>query len=257
MHAFIAEDEIAINPAAPSEAFASAEAQELVRSVLMPWRGQQLRRIAGMYVAQSEQRFGELFVLRTYYGDGAADDDEKLHEWLEQADPCNESFGGPDGRCWRVLDDAALFNLGSEKWQNIYDILPELAAPSTCRTFGDDDVDAVRELVSARGDERDPEEDDYEEAVMATAAIASGFLLIVDQQAFEEGEFGLVFRDTKGNIVKEGAIKPDEVQYLLGYNSRGALTESEYWVDAAVGNKYKTRGEVMRRLLPVVMSGLE
>ena len=256
MRAFIAEDEIAINVASPSEGFTSVEAQELVRSVLTPWRGQRLRRIAQMYVAQNEQRFGELFVLRTYYGGGATDD-EKLREWLEQADPDNESLGGPDGRYWRVLDDAALFDMGSEKWQRIYDTLPEMAAPGASRTFGDDDVDAVRELVAAPGDEREPEEDDYEEAVMATAAISAGFLLIVDQQAFEDGEFGLVFRDAKGNIIKEGSIKPEEVEYLLAYNSRGALSESEYWVDAAVGDKYKTRGEVMSSLLPVVMSEAE
>lgn len=253
MSAFITEDEITASP----DGFASVEAQELVRLVLIPWRGQKLRRIASMYVAHSQQMGGELFVLRTYYAGGESDD-EKFREWLQQANPEDESFGGTDGRWWRVLDDAALFNLGpEEKWQRIYDILPELAAPSTRRTFDDCDVDHVRECVSYLGDTRDAEEDDYEEVIMETAAASAGYLLLVEQEDFEEGEFGLVFRDTKGNIVKNGTIKPDEVQYLPGCNSRNNVSESGYWRDAAIGSNYKTRGKIMSRLLPIVMSELE
>lgn len=232
--------------------------EELIHTVLEPWRPQELRRIAERYIAHNEQLGGELVVLRTYYGGGNVDD-EKLRAWLEEADPFDESLGGRNNRWWRVLDDATLFGVSQEDgWQSVYNVLPELASPHSRRAFGDDDVEAVKELVfAAAGDEQEPEEDDYEDAVMAVVATSAVILLVADQQAFEEGEFGLVFQDKKGNIIRQGTINPTEVQNLLHYNSRGALFESEYWLDAAVGKKYKTRGEIMRSLLPVVMADTE
>ncbi|KAH8891137.1 hypothetical protein GQ53DRAFT_794319 [Thozetella sp. PMI_491] len=250
VRAFIQEDVVASSPSDPS---IPAGAEEVVQSVLVPWRVQQLRRVAEKYVTQSNQLFDELVVLRTYYGGGAADD-EKLRDWLEQADPMEDAFGGVDDRWWRVLNDATLFDMGSENWSRVYEVLPELAASSHHRAFSNKDIDATQELVLAKGDEAELEEDDYEDAIMGIASASSGMLLVVDQKAFENEEFWLIFRDKKGNIIKEGTIKPDEVQYLREYNSRGALWESEYWLDAAVGKKYKTRGEVMQALLPLVMA---
>jgi hypothetical protein len=252
VQAFIQEDEVPL-VSTTDEASAAERAPEIICSVLAPWRGQQLRRIADKFVAQYDRLFGELVVLRTYYGGGTADD-EKFRGWLEQADPFNEAFGGPDDRWWRVLDDAALFDLDSEEWQRVYDVLPELASPCPRRVFDDQDIANAKELVLAPGDEREPEEDDYEDAVMVTAASGQAFLLIADRQAFEENQFGLVFRDKKGNTVREGMITPKEVQYMLQYDFRGALHNSEYWLDAVVGSKYKTRGKIMRAVLPTVMA---
>lgn len=139
----------------------------------------------------------------------------------------------------------------------MYDVFPELAAPGLHRDFTDTFVDEINELVRTGWEEREPDEDDYEEAILTNAAISGSYRLIVDQQALEDNEFGLVFQDTKGNIIKEVPIPPNEVEYLQQYETRGALFESEYWLQGVVGNKYKTRGEIMRALLPRVMAGLE
>lgn len=223
--------------------------------MLEPWRAQRLRRIAGRHVAADKANTlagGELVILRTWYGGGAADD-ARFRGWLEQVDPFEEAFGHPADRWWRVLDDNALFDLGDDdNWRSIYDVLPELAAPGTRRAFDDGFVEAVRELVFAPEDGKEPEVDDYEDAVMVTASNGA-FLLVADQQAFEEERLGLVFRDSKGNVIREGTIKPEEVQYLREYNTRGAVAESEYWLDAAVGKKYRTLGKIMCALLPIVM----
>ena len=249
---FINEDEIP-PPSAPGPEWDSDAAQELVRSVLVPWRAQALRRIAQQYVDVGRRRNlpGQLILLRTYYG-GGAEDDDKLRGWLAQADPKQESFGHPETHWWRILDDPALFDLGSEPWLSVYDRLPELAGWATNRAFGESEVNAARDLVFAVED-REPEEDDFEDAVMSVAS-RGGFLLIVDEQVFEEGELGLVFRDAKGNVVREGTIPPEEVEWMLGYDFRAALEESEYWLDAEIGKYYKTRGEIMRAILPIVMS---
>ena len=252
VRSFINEDEIP-PPSAPGPEWDSDAAQELVRSVLVPWRGQALRRIAQKYVDVGKRGYlpGQLILLRTHYG-GDAEDDDKLRGWLAQADPKQESFGRPENHWWRILDDPALFDLGSEPWQSVYDRLPELASWATKRAFGESEVNATRDLVYAVED-REPEEDDFEDAVMSVAS-RGGFLLIADEQAFDEGELGLVFRDAKGNVVREGTIPPEEVEWMLGYDFRAALEESEYWLDAEIGKYYKTRGEIMRAILPVVMS---
>ena len=74
----MAEDDVAQFPIVAEE-WASDGVQELVRSALIPWRGQHLRRIGEQYVAESRMLFGELFLLRTYYSGDAADD-ETLEE---------------------------------------------------------------------------------------------------------------------------------------------------------------------------------
>ena len=229
--------------------------EELIRTVLVPWRQKRMRLIAEKYAGPTElsgQSGQPLIVLRTYYGGGAADDD-KLREWLEEVDPYDEALGGRSNHWWRVLNDPALFDMGSEPWQSVYYVLPELTVPSSSRSFTEEDLAYIKELAHQLETEREPDEEDYENAVME-AALGMGFLLIVDEQAFDDDEFGLVFRDSKGNVIKEGPIKPEEVQYLFHYHARGALFESEYWLDARPGKKYKTGGEIMRTLLPVVMA---
>ncbi|KFA48101.1 hypothetical protein S40293_08368 [Stachybotrys chartarum IBT 40293] len=249
VHAFLQEDRI--DSVSPGSAEPDARQQELIRSVFMPWRNSEVRQIAHKLVAICKQLSGELILLRTYYGGGAADDD-RLRAWLDQADPFDESFGRRDDHWWRVLDNAALFDMSAEKWEAIRNVLPELAAPRLDRTFNQGDVDDVQKLVLPAAGDEEPDEDSYKEAIMNVAAVGH-YLIVLDQEAFEDEVFLLVFQDKKGNLVKQGSIKPAEVQNLLQYASRGALHSSEYWLDAEIGSKYKTRGQVMRALLPVVM----
>lgn len=210
MQGFIQEKETASVPELiPTATFASEDMQELIHTVLIPWRPQKLRCIAEEYITQSGYLSGELVILRTYYN-GGTEDDDKLRGWLEEADPFDESPGGPDNRWWRVPDDAPLFYMGSGSWQGVYSVLPELAVPRLRRTVGDgEDVDAVKAralAVAATRDERKPDVDDYEEAVMKTMATGVWYLLVVDQQAFEDEELGLLFRDEKRNGVREGTM---------------------------------------------------
>lgn len=106
-------------------------------------------------------------------------------------------------------------------------MLPQLAAPSSCGSFTEENLYYIKELAHQLEIKREPYEEEYEEAVMRSAS-RIGSLLIVHQQAFDDDKFGLVFRDLKGNVVKEGQIKPAEVQCLFQYRVRGALFESEY-----------------------------
>ncbi len=69
--------------------------------------------------------------------------------------------------------------------------------------------------------------------------------------------FGLVFRDAQGHVVKEGRVKHDEVEYLDDYNCRGALRETELWIDSVPGGKYGNGVEVVEALLPLCMAGPE
>ena len=126
-----------------------------------------------------------------------------------------------------MLNDPALFDMGLEPWQSVYDVLPELAGPSSCGSFTEEDLDYIKELAHQLETKRELDEEEYEETVMR-AALRIGSFLIADQQACDDDKFGLVFRDSKGNVVKEGQIKPAEVQCLFQYRVRGALFESEY-----------------------------
>lgn len=193
-----------------------------------------------------------MVVLRTYY-DGA-DDDKKLHGWLEEIDPYDWDLllGNPDDRWWRVLDDAELFDIHPEGWESVYNVLPELATTYLDRSFNHGDMEDMKDYATHWEDNLGPVEDDYEDAVAQVAAV--GYLLLVaDQQAFEEEEFGHIFRDRKGNVVRQSSIKAADIDGLEIRSIRKSVTESGYWAGAAVRKKYKNRGKIMRAVLPVVM----
>jgi hypothetical protein len=178
---------------------------------------------------------------------------EDAIETFEEMDPYGDLFGEPEDRWWRILDDPSLFDTGSENWQSAYKVFPELAAPELRRDFNQSDIEEVKELISAMCESRDPEEDDYEDTICAIAKV--GFwLIVVDEEAFENDELLLVFMDKKGNVVRQTGIKPEALPDLPHYNLRGSITESGLWRDAEVGKKYKTKGEIMRAVLPIVMA---
>jgi hypothetical protein len=101
--------------------------------------------------------------------------------------------------------------------------------------------------------EREPGEEDWAEAVRQAALISGHKLLIVDQKAFETEELGLVFRVAKGNIVRHGRVRADELNELVLYESTtGALHETRFWLDSEVGEKYQVGREVVRKIVPLV-----
>ncbi|GKU13351.1 hypothetical protein FLAG1_11792 [Fusarium langsethiae] len=248
---FLQEDDISSFTSTPGEVL-TPDRQELVLTVLVPWRSQKLRRIAEKYNSRNPL-FDTIIVLRTHYG---SDSDNKFSRWIGDASDTGDLFEPPDERWWQVFDDPYLFNLDSRKWQAIYKILPELATPEIRRDFNDQDVEEAKKLVSSICDSRDSEEDDCEDAICVIAKV--GFWLIfMDEEAFEDEELLLVFIDKKGNVVRQAALDPGDLQNLPHYMLRGMMTESGLWRDGEVGKKYKTRGQIMRAVLPLVMAESE
>lgn len=259
MQAFLKEDDVSLFTSTLSGASLSTDMQNLINTVLVQWRPQKLRRTAEKYAC--DMVFDSIVVLRTYYG--GISDDAKLSRWVydaaesfEDSNPGQDLFGGLEDRWWHVLDDASLFDTGSEKWQSVYNVLPELATSALQRNFNQYVVDSVKEEISEILETREPDEDDYEDTV-AAAAIQGCWLLILDEEAFKDEEMLLVFRDMKGDVVRQITIKTDEVENLPHYRLRGSIRESGYWTDAVVGKKYKSRGEVMRAVLPLIKADLE
>ena len=100
-----------------------------------------------------------------------------------------------------------------------------------------------------------PEEEHWEDTITQFAeTVMPPWLLVLDEEAFETEKLGLILRDEKGNSVKETTITPNDELYgfYISVSIRGMLSELGYWQDAAVGKKYRKRGEIMRKLLPLV-----
>lgn len=214
-----------------------------------------MRQIAEKYDANRDRLGSEFVVLRTYYGGGKAHDD-KIGGWVEECKELDEDlFGGSEEAWWRILDNKTMFDMGEGSWDKIYEVLPELVLAHEGPLLGPTEVSDVAETIAAYGEEFDPIEDDYEEAIMGTVAAGAMFLLVVDEEAFEEEELLLVWRDKKGNVVKQRTLEAHEVANIQYDASRGALFQSGYWEGAETGAKYRTRGELMRVMLPVVQPG--
>ncbi|KAF5636904.1 hypothetical protein F25303_8107 [Fusarium sp. NRRL 25303] len=256
IQAFVREDDISAFTSSTLDDI-SNDKHELIQTVIVPWRSQKLRRIAEKYLP-GNNLYEKLVVLRTFYG--GVNDDVKFRRWIydaaaafEQDNPLGELFGDTEDHWWRILDDASLFDTGYQCWENICNRFPELASPEVCRTFNDGDIAEVKEEVSAVVTSRESEEDDYEDAI-AHVAVSGCWLLVFDRESFEEEEVLLVFRDKRGNVVRQSSIKPDDLEHIPHYIMRGSITESGFWLDAEVGEKYKKKGKVMREILPRVMA---
>ncbi|GAB1317753.1 hypothetical protein MFIFM68171_07963 [Madurella fahalii] len=139
---------------------------EEVRTILEPWRAPKLRRIAERLLACGGRPADFLF-LRTHYAGGAADD-AKLRAWLDADPPAGLDLARED-EWWTVLDDAALFGHLGDDWIGVYEILPELAAPTPERAFTEDMVQSAREIVDLSHDPDDVYDEDYEEAIQKEA----------------------------------------------------------------------------------------
>lgn len=224
-----------------------------IATILEPWRPQKLRAIAARHWGHPMSG-SSFYFLRTYYGGGDADD-ATLREWLDAEWPAFEM--NPDDEWWQVVSDPDIFDVDDDEvwddWRQAYDVLPELAAPLPNRGFTTEDVEYVLETVQYRAPQDGAIEDDYEEAIMATAARGS-WLLVLDRLAFETGELRLIFLDLKGNVVKEGSLDAEELGDMTIYSFRGADSESPWWLGAGVGKRYGPKGRIMKELMRRVKS---
>lgn len=197
----------------------------------------------------------DFLFLRTYYAGGEADD-AKLREWLEADEPEGLDLA-PADLWWMVLDDEGLFGHldgGGDDWLGVYETLPELAAPRRVRAFTEDDVEYARTWTP---DPALPEwevyEEDYEEAVQQAACRSVTWLIVIDKEAFETDEVGFIFRDKKGNIVRESSVRFDQLygDWIL-WMVRGNPRATYSWGGSVPRKKYKSKGRIMRELLPRV-----
>lgn len=216
-----------------------------VAEILSPWRPEKLRRIAAAHLTSHAESY---YILRTHYGGGAADD-ARLRDWIDDAEGPN--FEPPENEWFCVLDDAELFDFG-DYWQCVYDALLELAAPKPDRRFTADEIAYARERAQTMAGCEQPGDEYLEAAILLAAKTLPPWLLVLDKEAFETEELGLIFRDKKGNPVKETELAPDEMFTFRGALERGMLPESGHWEYGRVGRKYRIRGEIMRQLLPLV-----
>ena len=154
--AYLDEDVLDPELLAPTRVPTAAE----IASILGPWRSQKLRRIAAALLGSRADR---CYLLRTYYG-GSEADDIKLRTWLDLQPAVGDKYQivPPWHEWFCVLDDPELFHFGDD-WQEVYDVLPELAAPEADRRFTDANAESAREEAKdqiADGDEWDYMTDD-------------------------------------------------------------------------------------------------
>lgn len=244
MAAYIEED--VLDPELLSSPTTRVPTDAEIADILEPWRPQKLRRIAAAHLAGSPDHY---CFLRTHYPGGAADD-AKLRTWLDLG--LFEGANIESGNEWfSVLDDAELFAFGDD-WQQVYTVLPELAAPEPDRRFTDKDAEYARDMARDLAQPEEPDDELYQDEIMLHASIGTLWLLVLEEEAFETEELWLIVRDKKGNPVKETTIRPNELGAFYISNQRGAMSESGYWQEGAVGKKYRLRGKIMRKLLPMV-----
>ena len=248
MSAFVNEDvldpELLLSP--PSRVPTAGEIAE----ILEPWRPERLRRIAAAFVEGRHAH--DYYILRTYYGGGAADD-AKLRGWLDGIFEEQEEIAIlPENEWLYVLDDPALFDFADD-YTGVYSILPELAGQEADRRFTDEDVKEARSEAEAKKkyEPHIPEEEHWEDAITHAAAIrGTPWMLILDEDAFMDEELGLSLRDKKGISVKESTIFPtaDSLYGLHADNFRGRLWNQGWW-GIPTAREYRTRGSIMRGLM--------
>ncbi|PKS06066.1 hypothetical protein jhhlp_007900 [Lomentospora prolificans] len=123
-----------------------------------------------------------------------------------------------------ILHIVTRFQRQSKQWQD----------ESTKRAVVYEGACLVRDFVTMHSE---ADGDDYEDGICSHVAMGHAWLLVLDTEAFETEELGLLFRDKRGNTLKDSLIRSGQLQELFIYNFRGALTESHYWQDAALGKK--------------------
>lgn len=163
---------------------------------------------------------------------------------------------------WCVLNDAAVFNL-SDEWDKVFDVLPELAGPvqgyKRGITLGTDEVQQLRATIQAAEDQE--AEAETGAGMQLQVKAVTTFLVVVDLEAWDTKRLRLLYLDSKGNIVRQSRIRPEDVfetrHQWIGRKFRDGnwwLNEydDESWLrhepGGTLGDKYRAHGTLGRVL---------
>jgi hypothetical protein len=199
-------------------------------------------------------------LLRTHY---CTDEEENARhgelmiEWVN-SDPFEAEAW------WAVLDNADIFNFGSE-WRRVYEILPELAGPlepevddrlRIPRARKPEHLESLRsglKLQIAAAKEQAPEawrEDRdtiIDGLVMELQKCATRtYLILADEEAFRSGNLRVLYLDGFRNVIREGRIDP-EFHDIFGVIGIWMETD-EIPEGCNVGEKYRASAELGREL---------
>ncbi|GAB1191077.1 hypothetical protein APSETT444_000246 [Aspergillus pseudonomiae] len=228
--------------------------EEEVNAILRPWRPADLRRRAWhIYTNVTE----EPIFLRTHYN---PEDDEKMEHWA-----CvSEEFA--DQAWWACLDNVQLYNFGSD-WQRVYEILPEIAGPSTGGSVSLETLSSIRSsfkkwLSEAKQIEpefwkKDPHRFIESKAAGLLRAVTSRYFLLADKEAFEtDGRLRLVYLDNQRNIVRETRVDADEQTITDVIMAWFELTDPPELEDGITGDRYRVTGDLGRELYQLTEADL-
>jgi hypothetical protein len=235
--------------------------EEEITTILEPWRPSRWRQAASNIW---KHRFDEDIWLRTYYGD---DSDAAFKGWREIHEDYDPAFE-EDTVSWCVLDDPEVFNLG-DKWDEVFDILPELAGPTQGYKRGrgflkSDEVQKLRATIQAAEDKESEAESGAGRELQVN--VVQTFLIVADQVAWNTGRLRLLYLDPQGNIVRQSKMRPEEVWQTCYQWIGKKFRDNNFWIDefelntwdestwhrnypgATLGDKYRAHGSLGRVL---------
>ncbi|KAA8651086.1 hypothetical protein EYZ11_009135 [Aspergillus tanneri] len=192
--------------------------EEEISIILRPWRSDDIRRRAWrVWEAYTNTSGNNPVLLRTWYN---PKDDERVKSWAT----LSEFF--EDDADWAILDNPAVFNFGTGPWQQVLEIIPEIAA----RLFQDDQwvrrkdwrVDnrfysRFKDRLNAVKRSNPSWRSDLNILVKENTAarsflhlVSRSYILIADKETFETDHFLLAYLDARGRVTMQGRILVDE-----------------------------------------------
>ncbi|KAE8419871.1 hypothetical protein BDV36DRAFT_293762 [Aspergillus pseudocaelatus] len=241
-------------PTQEGEPLPPSPTEEDIRAILRPWRSDDLRRRAWhIYTNVTD----EPIFLRTHY---ESEDDEKIEHWA-----CvSEEF--ENQAWWACLNNAQIYNFGSD-WQRVYEILPEIAGPSTEGFVPLETLSSIRshfKIWLSEAKQIEPEfwrKDRHRFIELKAAgllrAVATRYMLLADQEAFEtDGRLRLIYLDNKRNIVRETRVDADGQTITDIIMAWFELTDPPELEDGITGDRYRVTGDLGRKLYQLTDSDL-
>jgi hypothetical protein len=217
IHRFLELDEIPEEYVSLDEFPPRMPTPEEIDTILKPWRSDNDLRRKAYYMSKDNV----LVFLRTHYN---PDDDQKITEWVHESDLFENNAW------WACLNDPYLFNFGSD-WQQVYEIMPEVAGPVDRRRRSDDPsklkhfpASSARRLhirdLEGLHVWRDSRVKMTEELANPPQNITfAAYIVIADQEAFQTGRLRLFCLDGR-KIVWETRVdrKPAEIMKLIRHS---------------------------------------
>ncbi|KAH8434268.1 uncharacterized protein LDX57_011906 [Aspergillus melleus] len=194
--------------------------EEEIAIILRPWRSDHIRRLAWrVWEVYTNKGGNNPLLLRTWYN---PDDDERVKSWAT----LSEEFA--DDADWALLDDRAVFDFGTGPWQQVLEILPEIAVRLSqdnqwvrrkdwrvndeCGFYSDfkEELNEVKRSNSSWKNDLNILVKENAAAQSYLHYISRSYILIADKEAFETDHFLLAYLDTKGRVTMQGRILIDE-----------------------------------------------